>query len=66
MSQHTESEPQDTAIVRAAIHPSIGIARVGNSEDEFYIGPEVLEPPPQPPGFSDTAQGGRRISDTLS
>lgn len=28
-------------IVRAAIHPAIGIARVGNSPQEFYIGAEV-------------------------
>lgn len=57
MPKHTESDPQDTVIVRAAIHPSIGIARVGNSEDEFYIGPEVLEPPPQPPGFYKDSKG---------
>ena len=38
-------------IVRAAIHPAIGIARVGNSETEFYIGPEVTNPAPQEPGF---------------
>jgi hypothetical protein len=40
-----------SAIVRVAIHPSIGIARVGNSADEFFIGPEVVDPPPKPPGF---------------
>ena len=28
-------------IVRAAIHPAIGIARVGNSPDEYYFGPEI-------------------------
>jgi hypothetical protein len=33
-------------IVRAAIHPAIGVARVGNSPDGFFIGPEVVEPPP--------------------
>lgn len=38
-------------IVRAAIHPSIGIVRVGNSEHEYFIGPEVIEPVPHPPGF---------------
>lgn len=31
----------DNTIVRAAIYPGIGIARVGNSENEFFIGPEV-------------------------
>lgn len=34
---------KDTRIVRAAIHPGIGIARVGDSETEFYIGPEVTD-----------------------
>lgn len=38
-------------IVRAAIHPAIGVARVGNSKTEFYIGPEVVNPAPQDPGF---------------
>lgn len=35
--------PKDSYIVRAAIHPGIGVARVGNSsaEDGYYIGPEV-------------------------
>lgn len=40
----------DTTIVRAAIHPGIGVARVGNSPDGFYIGPEVENPPPMKPG----------------
>jgi hypothetical protein len=45
--------PDDQDIVYAKIHPSIGIARVGNSkkEDGFYIGPQVPNPYPQPPGF---------------
>ena len=28
----------DTRIVRAAIHPSIGIARIGDSKSEFFVG----------------------------
>jgi hypothetical protein len=40
----------DSTIVRASIHPGIGVARVGNSIDEFVIGPEVLQPPPVPSG----------------
>ncbi len=40
----------DTRIVRAAIHPGIGVARVGNSDTEFFIGPEVLHPTPMAPG----------------
>lgn len=40
----------DDCIVKAVIYPSIGVARVGNSPDEFFIGPEVNEPEPLPPG----------------
>ena len=28
------------AIIKVKIHPALGIARVGNSPDEFFIGPE--------------------------
>jgi L-Lysine epsilon oxidase N-terminal/L-lysine epsilon oxidase C-terminal domain len=38
-------------IVKAAIYPPIGVARVGNSEDEFFLVPEVPYPLPEPPGF---------------
>jgi hypothetical protein len=37
-------------IVRAAIHPSIGVARVGNSEHAYIFAPEVVDPLPDPPG----------------
>jgi hypothetical protein len=49
----------DDGIVCAKVHPSIGIARVGNSaaEDGFYIGPQVVDPPPMPPGFYRDASG---------
>jgi hypothetical protein len=40
-----------TTIVRAAIHPAIGVARVGNSRFEYFIGPEVVAPDPEKPGF---------------
>ena len=30
------------------IHPAIGIARLGNSPDEYFIGPEVSGNPPNP------------------
>ncbi|RKH10073.1 hypothetical protein D7V97_14830 [Corallococcus sp. CA053C] len=33
------------------IHPAVGVARVGNSPDEFFIGPEH---PNQPPNFNIT------------
>jgi len=36
----------DSTIVRAAIHPALGIARVGDSEADYYIGPEVTHPEP--------------------
>lgn len=36
------------------IHPAIGIARVGNSPDDFFIGPERIGERPHPPGgFKD-------------
>lgn len=35
----------DARIVRCAIHPAIGVARVGNSEDGWFYGPEVADPP---------------------
>lgn len=38
-------------IVRAAIHPTLGIARVGNSPEAFFFGPEV-------PGTLPQARGG--------
>lgn len=41
---------QDQVIVRAAIHPAIGVARMGNS-DEFFVGPETVHPAPREPGF---------------
>ena len=39
----------DKTIVSAKIHPSIGIARVGNSENAYFIGPEVPYPTPGHP-----------------
>lgn len=48
---------KDTTVVRAAIHPAIGIARVGNSEQDFFIGPQVIEPPPRAPGFYRDSRG---------
>ncbi|MFJ9751401.1 LodA/GoxA family CTQ-dependent oxidase [Streptomyces chartreusis] len=46
------SEPagRDTRIVRAAIHPAIGVARVGDSADEFFLAPETEDEPPLPSG----------------
>lgn len=47
---------QDIQIVRAAIFPSIGVARLGNS-DEFFVGPETYPIPPRPEGFYRDGQG---------
>lgn len=49
--------PHDPHIVRAAIYPAIGIARVGNSPDEYFIGPEVLAPTRVEPGFYKDRRG---------
>jgi L-lysine epsilon oxidase-like protein len=40
----------DDTIVRAAIYPSIGVARVGSSKTGWLLGPEVPDPLPLPPG----------------
>jgi hypothetical protein len=48
---------QDERIVSAAIVPPIGIARVGSSVDGWFIGPEVPEPEPAPPGFYRDERG---------
>lgn len=44
-------------IIRAAIHPGIGIARIGDSKTEFFVGPEVTQPLPQEPGFYRDGSG---------
>lgn len=44
-------------IVRAAIHPAIGVARVGNSQDEYFLAPEILDPEPKAPGFYKDSAG---------
>lgn len=42
--------------MRYVTHPRVGIARVGNSPDEFFIGPEVPGEVPRPEGgFKDGA-----------
>src|SRR5581483_11341213 len=44
-------------IVACAIHPAIGIARVGNSLTEHFLGPEVAGPHPDPQGGYKDAAG---------
>ncbi|HEU0300637.1 MAG TPA: LodA/GoxA family CTQ-dependent oxidase, partial [Longimicrobium sp.] len=55
--QPQAAPPADQQIVRAAIHPAIGIARVGNSQDEYFYGPEVVHPLPEQPGFYKDGTG---------
>lgn len=51
----------DGTIVRAAIHPAIGIARVGNSAGEYYLGPEVPGGLPiAPDGYKDASGAMKR------
>jgi len=40
----------------AAIHPSIGFARIGNSENEYFLAPEVPYPAPTPDGHNRDAE----------
>lgn len=59
----SRSSTGDARIAYAKIHPSIGIARVGNSkkEDGYYIGPQVVDPAPKPPGaYRDKAGALKR------
>jgi L-Lysine epsilon oxidase N-terminal/L-lysine epsilon oxidase C-terminal domain len=51
------TKPHDGCIVKAVIYPSIGVARVGNSPEEFFVGPEVTEPPAEAGGFYRDDQG---------
>ena len=51
------SGDSETAIVGAAIYPAIGIARLGNSENEYFLAPEVTDPLPEPPGFYRDSTG---------
>ena len=44
-------------IVRYAIYPGVGIARVGNAPEEFFIGPEVPGQTPQSAGGFKDAEG---------
>ncbi len=50
------SSTTDT-IVRAAIHPGIGIARIGNSTTGYFIGPEVIAPQPQNASYYRDPEG---------
>ncbi len=47
-------------IVRAAIHPAIGFARIGNSDTGYFLAPEVPEPGPEPTGYRDATGALKR------
>jgi hypothetical protein len=54
-----DGDGDDERIVRAAIHPAIGIARVGNSTDRdgWFLGPETAGPHPLPAGGFKDGEG---------
>jgi plastocyanin len=54
---HLEMDPQLRAIQTIKIHSAIGIARVGNSPDQFFIGPEKPGDRTPPVGGYKDAQG---------
>jgi len=49
--------PDADAIVSARIHPAIGVCRLGDSPDGWYVGPEVPHPPAMPPGATRDESG---------
>ena len=52
-----EGDPELARIVRVAVHPSVAIARVGNSPDSFFFGPEL---PGDPARRAGRVQGRQR------
>lgn len=48
---------KDTVIVRAAIHPAIGVARVGDAKNAFFVGPEVTTPENHSGSYYRTSTG---------
>jgi hypothetical protein len=48
-------------VVSCRIHPAIGVARVGNSKSEYFLGPEVPRQKLDPPGgFKDSSGAVKR------
>ncbi|MGX2993034.1 LodA/GoxA family CTQ-dependent oxidase [Streptomyces sp. JNUCC 64] len=57
----TPPPARDTRIVRAAVHPAIGVARVGDSADGFFLAPETDTAPAAPPdGYKDATGALKR------
>lgn len=44
--------PPDDCIVKAVIYPAIGVARIGNAPEGYFVGPEVPDPKPVMAGDS--------------
>jgi hypothetical protein len=53
----TAHAPMDATIVNAAVYPSIGVARIGNSLTDRYLGAEVPDPLPCRLARTATAPG---------
>jgi hypothetical protein len=49
--------PDNDSVVSYAIYPCIGVARVGNSEDQYFIGPEAPGQVALPDGDYKDSQG---------
>ncbi len=49
-------------IVSYAIHPAVGVARVGNSPDGFFIGPQAPGDVPPPPYKDETGAVKRQVA----
>lgn len=58
-STATHAQAPSQKIVSAKIHPGIGIARIGNS-GEYFIGPEVIDPPLTMAGESRDSAGAMK------
>lgn len=50
------TDDQIARITSVRIHPGIGVARVGNSATDYYVGPETVHPPRT--GFGQTRDPG--------
>ncbi|CAN7769808.1 LodA/GoxA family CTQ-dependent oxidase [Rhizobium leguminosarum] len=44
-------------VVYASIHPAIGVARLGSSQDEYLLAPQVPDPPPRAVDSSHDGNG---------
>jgi hypothetical protein len=56
-STAAQSQTDLSQIERIVVHPAFGIARVGNSPTDWYLGPETPGPHPMPPGGFKDASG---------